>query len=421
MQAEQEAESAGRSALALLRRHPTVRAYLASRVFGLMAMTLFRATAAWHLYELTGSKLLLGTLGLAQFLPALLSTIAGGVIADRYERTRTVRRAQLVAAGATPIVAWLAYRGLMSHGVLFVAAGWLAAAGGLEQPSRASLLPSLVSREELPQTVTIAATMQSLAMASGPALAGLLLTVSPVWSVYLLHALLLLTSYLLVRRLPPAMPSGAGETENPFRQMVDGAKFVSSSPVLLGCMALDMVAVILGGAQALLPVVAKEILHAGPTGFGLLSASIEVGALGMSLYLATRSPIQRAGRALLWTVAAYGFATLLFGLSNTLWLSVFAYTLVGAADQVSVVLRHTIVQLSTPDALRGRVSAINMLFIHASNQLGAFESGLLAAATSTRFAILFGGGAAVLVAAGMARWNPRLRAYRTGDGQERAA
>ena len=194
MQAE-ETESAGRSALALLRRHPTVRAYLASRVFGLMAMTLFRATAAWHLYELTGSKLLLGTLGLAQFLPALLSTMAGGVIADRYERTRTVRRAQLVAAGATPIVAWLAYRGMMSHGVLFVAAGWLAAAGGLEQPSRASLLPGLVSREELPQTVTIAATMQSLAMASGPALAGLLLTVSPVWSVYLLLALLLLTSW----------------------------------------------------------------------------------------------------------------------------------------------------------------------------------------------------------------------------------
>lgn len=413
--------SPGRAALALLQRHPMVRAYLASRVFGLMAMTLFRATASWHLYELTGSKLLLGTLGLAQFLPALLSTLAGGVIADRYERTRTVRRAQLVAAGATPIVAWLSYQGAMPHGVLFVAAGWLAAIGGLEQPSRASLLPGLVSREELPQTVTIAATMQSLAMASGPALAGLLLTVSPVWSVYLLHALLLLTSYLLVRRLPPAMPSGGGEAQpNPFRQMVDGAKFVSSSPVLLGCMALDMVAVILGGAQALLPVVAKETLNAGPVGFGLLSASIELGALGMSIYLATRRPIERAGRALLWTVAAYGVATFLFGLSTTLWLSIIAYALVGAADQISVVLRHTIVQLSTPDALRGRVSAINMLFIHASNQLGAFESGLLAAATSTRFAILFGGGAAVVVAAGMARWNPGLRRYRTSDRQESA-
>lgn len=413
--------SAGSSAIALLRRHPKVRAYLASRIFGLMAMTLFRATASWHVYELTGSKVLLGTLGLAQFLPALLSTMAGGVIADRYERTRTVRRSQLVAASATPIVAWLAYQGTLPHGVLFVAAGWLAAIGGLEQPSRASLLPGLVSREELPQTVTIAATMQSLAMASGPALAGLLLVFSPIWSIYLLHSLLLLTSYLLVRRLPPAMPSGAGEEQpHPFRQMVDGAKFVSSSPVLLGCMALDMVAVVLGGAQALLPVVAKETLNVGPVGFGLLSASIELGALSMSIYLASRRPIERAGRTLLWTVAAYGAATLLFGLSTTLWLSVIAYALVGAADQVSVVLRHTIVQLSTPDGLRGRVSAINMLFIHASNQLGAFESGLLAAATSTRFAILFGGGAAMVVAAGMARWNTKLRAYRTGDSQESA-
>jgi hypothetical protein len=269
--------------------------------------------------------------------------------------------------------------------------------------------------------VTIAATMQSLAMASGPALAGLLLVFSPIWSVYLLHSLLLLTSYLLVRRLPPAMPTGASdEPENPFRQMMDGAKFVSSSPVLFGCMALDMVAVVLGGAQALLPVVAKEILNVGPVGFGLLSASIELGALSMSIYLASRRPIERAGKTLLWAVAAYGVATLLFGLSTTLWLSAVAYALVGAADQVSVVLRHTIVQLSTPDGLRGRVSAINMLFIHASNQLGAFESGLLAAATSTRFAIVFGGGAALVVAAGMARWNTKLRAYRTSDSQESA-
>jgi hypothetical protein len=182
-----------------------------------------------------------------------------------------------------------------------------------------------------------------------------------------------------------------------------------------------MVAVVLGGAQALLPVVAKETLNVGPVGFGLLSASIELGALSMSIYLASRRPIERAGKTLLWAVAAYGVATLLFGLSTTLWLSAVAYALVGAADQVSVVLRHTIVQLSTPDGLRGRVSAINMLFIHASNQLGAFESGLLAAATSTRFAIVFGGGAALVVAAGMARWNTKLRAYRTSDSQESAS
>ena len=263
--------------------------------------------------------------------------------------------------------------------------------------------------------MSLAATLQSLAFASGPALAGMLLAViAPGW-VYGLHAVLLATSALLLASLPPAQPQ-VDEPSRPVRDLIEGARFVVSRKAVIGCMSLDMVAVIFGGAAALLPVYAKEILHAGPRGFGLLSAAGEVGALGMSLFLASRPAIIRAGTTLLATVVAYGAATIAFGLSRWLPLSLAAYALVGAADQVSVVLRHTVVQLATPDPLRGRVSAINMIFIHASNQLGAFESGALAAATSAPFAVVFGGIAAIVTALAMAGLNRELRQYRVDTG-----
>jgi len=189
---------------------------------------------------------------------------------------------------------------------------------------------------------------------------------------------------------------------------------VRRSPIVLGCMALDMFAVIFAGATALLPVYATEILAVGPRGYGLLSSSLEIGALAMVLVLLIRPPIQRAGPVLLAAVAVYGVATLGFGLSRVFPLSVALYMVAGAADQVSVVLRSILVQLTTPDALRGRVSAVNMIFINASNQLGAVESGFLAAATSATFAVVFGGAACLVVVAFTAWALPELRRYRIG-------
>jgi len=200
------------------------------------------------------------------------------------------------------------------------------------------------------------------------------------------------------------------------RAVREGLAFVRGNPVVLGCMALDMFAVILGGATALLPVYAKEILAVGPSGYGLLTSSLEIGALAMSLLLLIRPAIDRAGPVLLAAVAVYGLATLGFGLSRSFPLSVALYMLAGAADQVSVVLRATAVQLSTPDALRGRVSAVNMIFIAASNQLGAVESGFLAAATSATFAVVSGGIGCLLVVAFTAWKLPELRGYRFSGG-----
>jgi hypothetical protein len=194
----------------------------------------------------------------------------------------------------------------------------------------------------------------------------------------------------------------------------EGLAFVRRSPVVLGCMALDMFAVILGGATALLPVFATDILAVGASGYGLLAASLELGALAMSLVLVLRRPVGRAGPVLLAAVTVYGLATVGFGLSRWFPLSVALYMLAGAADQVSVVMRQTAIQLSTPDVLRGRVSAVNMIFIAASNQLGAVESGLLAAATSAPFAVVFGGAGCLAVVALTAWKLPELRRYRLG-------
>jgi predicted MFS family arabinose efflux permease len=197
----------------------------------------------------------------------------------------------------------------------------------------------------------------------------------------------------------------------------EGLAFVRRSPVVLGCMALDMFAVILGGATALLPVYAK-MLEVGPRGYGVLTSALEVGALAMSLLLVARRPIDRAGRVLLGAVVVYGLATIVFGLSRSFPLSVAAYAVVGMADQVSVVLRQTAIQLSTPDALRGRVSAVNMIFIAASNQLGAVESGFLAAATSPTFAVVSGGVGCLAVVAWTAWRLPDLRRYRIEKSAE---
>jgi hypothetical protein len=197
----------------------------------------------------------------------------------------------------------------------------------------------------------------------------------------------------------------------------EGVQFVWQRQALLGCMTLDMFAVIFGGAQALLPIYATEILDVGPLGFGILSASLEAGALLMAMALVFLPPINQAGRALLITVALFGLATIVFGLSRSFALSLVAYMTVGMADQLSVVMRHTIIQLSTPDEIRGRVSSVSMLFINASNQLGAAGSGLVAAATSATFAVVSGGLAVLGIAAVVAARMPDLRRYTISDRQ----
>jgi hypothetical protein len=272
-------------------------------------------------------------------------------------------------------------------------------------------MPSLVPLAVFPRAVTYSSMATALAFTSGPALAGMLIAAFGVKAAYACYVGLVALNFLglgFVR-----IVRASNERRAPSWQAVrEGLAFVRRSPVVLGCMALDMFAVIFGGATALLPVYASEILQIGHVGYGILAASLEAGSLAMALVLVLRRPIDRAGRGLMGAVCVFGVATIVFGFSRWFPLSVAAYMIAGMADEVSVVIRQTAIQLSTPDALRGRVSAVNMIFIAASNQLGAVESGFLAAATSATFAVVAGGVACLAVAAFTAWWLPELRRYR---------
>jgi MFS family permease len=249
---------------------------------------------------------------------------------------------------------------------------------------------------------------------SGPASGGLIIAGRGIGAAYAAYALLIIGSLLGLALLRPQAMTGERRAMS-WTAVREGLGFVRHNPVVLGCMALDMFAVIFGGAAALLPIYANDILGVGARGYGILSASLEAGALCCSLALVMLPPLRRAGRALLIGVAVYGLATIGFGLSTWFPLSIAFYVICGVADQVSVVMRSTAIQLSTPDSLRGRVSAVNFIFIGASNQLGAVESGFVAALTNPVFAVVSGGIGTLIVVAIVALRLPALRRYRVGD------
>jgi MFS family permease len=374
-------------------------------------MTLLRSAVYWHVFTLTRSEAALGAIGLAQFVPALALTLVGGMAADAYDRRTVMRLAQLPYLASAGLLFWATWQGTISVPLLYAAVFANAVSFAFDSPARQAFLPTLVSLEAFPRAVTLASTAAALAFATGPALGGILIAAAGIEAAYAAYGVLVGANLIGLAFVRPLRE--IHERRAPSWQAVrEGLAFVRRSPVVLGCMALDMFAVILGGATALLPVYANEILQVGPRGYGLLTSALEIGALAMSVLLLLRRPVGRAGPALLVAVAVYGLATIGFGLSRSFPLSVALYMLAGAADQVSVVMRQTTIQLTTPDALRGRVSAVNMIFIAASNQLGAVESGFLAAATSATFAVVFGGIGCLLVVAWTAWKIPELRRYR---------
>ena len=275
-----------------------------------------------------------------------------------------------------------------------------------------ALLPQIVGTERFQRAVTISSTNQALAFASGPALGGMLIAGFGIVVAYGTFLALIAVAFVTVWGLHIGPNVLTTRRTLSLAAIREGLSFVWHRPVVLGCMALDMFAVIFGGATALLPIYANEILRVGPRGYGLLNSALEIGALSMALTLMLRPPIRAAGRTLLTVVALYGVATIVFGLSRFFPLSLAAYIAAGMADQVSVVLRSTAIQLSTPDELRGRVSSVNLLFIGASNQLGAAESGFVAALTTPTFSVVSGGIACLCVVLVIALRMPELRGYR---------
>lgn len=400
-------------------RLPSFRAYVASRATSGAAMTIVQAVIAWQVYEISGSTLQLGLIGLVRFVPALGVSLVGGAAADVYDRRRITLLAQVA-----PLLASLAVLGAIASGDVLL--WWLYAvvlvsglAASFENPARQALLPQIVPREAFANAITVNSTVQSLSFVTGPTVAGALIAWSGEGAAYVAAVactLVSMASMLLVRAAEPPASRGRVTVE----MIREGVAFVWRRPVLLGAMTLDMFAVILGGAKALLPVYATDILHVGPVGYGILSGSLEVGALAMSGVMIWLPPVRQTGRVLLWSVAAFGLATVVFGLARSFPVAVAAYALVGMSDQVSVVMRQTTIQLATPDALRGRVTAVNSVFISASNQLGMVESGLVAAVTSATFAVVSGGAGCIAVVAVIAARVPALRRYRTDTAGEDA-
>jgi MFS family permease len=385
--------------------------YLVSRTASGAGLTMMRAAVGWHLYELTRSPFMLGLVGLVQLVPAVGLALPAGVVVDRYERRRVIQIGQTLALLAMMAPALLALAGHTSVAVLFSAVSIVSGVGAFTNPARSALLPQLVDREHFPRAVTLASSSQALAFALGPALAGLVISQLSISAAYVGAAFMVglsVLSLMFLQARPPAEHKGAIS----LHAMLEGLRFVRNSPVLLGTMTLDLFAVILGGAGALLPIFANDVLKVGAEGYGILSGALEAGALSVALLLLFLPPIERIGPALFAAVTVYGFATFVFGVSTSFSLSLVAYAVAGMADQVSVVLRQTTLQLQTPDTLRGRVSSVSMIFINLSNQLAAVEAGFVAGLVSAPFAVMTGGAGVLVVVVIVAIAAPSLRAYR---------
>lgn len=396
-----------------------VRCYLMGNFLAAFGLQLQTAAVYWQIFERTGSELKLALVGLVQVVPIIGLTLPAGYLADRLNRKHLVI-GSLVTIGLCSLGLAIVSLVGASDSWIYVLLFGTGVARSLQQPAKSALFPQLVPREHFTNAITWGTTTYQFATISGPSVCGLLLWLSaePA-AAYFLSAAAALTFTVLLgavtyRFTPRAQAASA------VQEAVAGAKFVWGAKVVLGATALDMFAVLLGGAEALFSVFAKEILFSGPVGYGAMLAAQPVGALCMSFVQSHRRPFDRAGVVLLWTVVGFGLTTIGFGLSRSLPLSLLMLFLMGAFDNVSVVLRHTLVQLLTPDAMRGRVSAINSMFISISNELGGFESGAVAHWTSPIFAVVSGGLGTILVTAVAAASLPDLLRYRLSGAKQQA-
>jgi MFS family permease len=424
-------------------RIPQYRGYLCGSSFALVGRQAVVAAAIWQVYEWTHSATALGLVGLVNVLPLLALSLPAGAIADRHDRRRLIALGTASLAAVNVALAALAFWSrsvpdlaplhwandvLRSVALIFeqtadpnslrftepalpVVFLLLLASACIRiliWPARASITPLLVPSSALSNAITWNTSSFELATVAGPAFGGLLIAWTGTASVYALGAGLEVVFLLLLARVKYYQTPVAAGARRSWRDMLAGADFIWRKKVILGASSLDLFAVLLGGATALLPIYADQILQVGPAGFGWLRAAPSLGAVAMALWLAHRRPLARPGRALLWSVAGFGAAIIAFGLSRWFWLSFVALILTGAFDNISVVVRQSLVQLLTPDALRGRVTAVNQIFIGSSNEIGALRAGLMSAAVGPVAAVVCGGVGTIVVAGLVARWVPGL-------------
>jgi MFS family permease len=394
--------------------------FAGSRFFSGAGQTLLQAAIAWQVYAISGSALQLGLIGIARFVPSLGMSLVGGAVADTYNRRNILLIAQTVPLLSSAVLLTSTVGGWVSLPLIYALVLLIAFGSAFENPSRQSMLPLLVPREMFANAVAVNSTIQQLSFVGGPAVGGLVIGVFGIGAAYGVHVGLLALAMLALIPLRPRQVS-TGRSAISLRAMKEGVSFVAKRQVLLGAMAIDMFGVLFAGATAMLPIYANDILGVGPKGYGLLTAAQGVGAFVTSLTMVMLPPVQRTGRVLLVAVAGFGLATIVFALSRSFPLSLAAYALTGVADQVSVVMRQTTIQLSTPDELRGRVSAVSMVFIGASNQLNMAFSGFVATLTSATFAVASGGVGCLAVVALIAVLMPELRRHRIDLGRPATA
>src|SRR5580704_3903929 len=397
------------------------RLYQSARLMVILGAEAQSVAVAWQVYQITHSALDLGLTGLALFLPGLFFMLAAGHTADRYDKRKIILCCYGLQAVCTAVLLWLslsdwALRGGRIWPIYAVLVG-IGLGRAFSGPAASAMLPSLVPKEDFVNAVTWGATVYQIANMSGPAVGGILFTlpllgVAARWNgapvVYAFTLLMLLGFIVLVSMIRTKMVR-TDKRAFSMKTMLAGLEYVWRAKLLLGSISLDLFAVLLGGATALLPIFATDILQAGPRGLGLLRAMPSVGALVVSLTLVVRPIKRKAGATMLICVGIFGAATVVFGLSKSIWLSALALVIVGASDMVSVVVRSSLLQLATPIEMRGRVSAVNWLFIGASNEFGEFESGVTAQWWGAVRAVVIGGIGSMLVTAAAAGLFPELR------------
>jgi MFS family permease len=399
---------AGRAAFA----HPDFVRFQLARFLIVITLEMQSVAVGWQVYEITKQPLDLGLVGLAQFLPGILLFLVSGQAVDRFNRRKLLTLCYGGFALCSGLLLSIAWHGVHSAYAIYVVMALVGAVRSLNGPTARAILPQLVPEQHFPNAVAWNASIFQTATILGPAFGGLLYAFSHGPSaVYGTATLIAVASMLSTLRIKPRTTQRRRE-EISLTTVLAGFHYIWQQKLILGSISLDLFAVLLGGAVALLPVYAREILKTGPWGLGLLRSAPGVGAVAMAILLAHRPVRKRAGATMLWCVTAFGVFTILFGISHNLALSLIALVLVGATDMVSVVIRGILVQVATPDEMRGRVNAVDMIFIGASNELGQFESGMTAHWFGTVPAVVLGGVGTLLV---VAIWTWRFPELRQAD------
>ena len=384
--------------------------------------TMQNAALLWHVSLLVPAErkgLALGLVGLVRAVPIIFFSMISGVVADAWNRRRLMLFTQGASTAVAIGLAALAFRGVTAVWPIYALAALASSVGAFDMPARNALVPSLVPREHLPNAISLNTIMFQTAAVLGPSLGGLVIAVGSVGWVYIANAIsfvFVIVALLMMRDVPARGPSEAGSRDDvSLHAALEGLRFVFRSPLIRSTMLLDFFATFFSSATALLPIFAQDILHVGARGYGWLYAAPAVGAVATSAAMVPLTErIERRGTALLWAVAGYGFATVVFGISRSFWLTFACLAMTGATDTVSMVIRNIVRQIETPDRLRGRMTGVNMVFYIGGPQLGELEAGAVANWFGAPFSVITGGAGCLIATAWVAASTPALRRYRRG-------